>query len=83
MTGLKQDAPAHVSLLCDFTLWEKTCGKRTQTLPNEIFVGEEHEIKPACEQSAALVSILYCLHVLGFSSAAGRLSEVTLQPSSR
>lgn len=75
MTGLKQDAQAHVSLLCDFTLWEKNS--------NEIFVGEEHEIKLACEQSAALVSILYCLHVLGFSSAAGRLSEVTLQPSSR
>lgn len=73
---------AHVSLLCDFTLWEKTCGKSTQMPPNETFAGKEQEIKPSCEQSAALDCIIYCLHVLGFSSAAGRLSEVTLQPFS-
>lgn len=84
MTGLKLSvAQAHVSLLCDFTLWEKICGKSPQTPPNQILVGEEHEINPACEQSAALVYILHCLHALGFSSSAGRLSGVTLQPFSR
>lgn len=66
MTGLKFSvAQAHISLLCDFTLLEKTCGKSTQTPPNENFVGEEHGFKAACEQSAALLYILPCLHVLG------------------
>lgn len=65
-----------------FYTGEKTCGKSTQAPQNEIFVCEEHQIKPGCERSAdLLVSTINCLRVLGFPSAPGGLAAVAPQPS--